>query len=128
MTHTSRKGIFTNRLTMEVERRRWKTYSNKKVSYQIEESLFNEMMALLHKIPPHVGMVVLPDAAFSQLYELIGRFLKDEIKPMLQATHARGYEVAMLESHIAKPFRITIHYLSDGETVYITRKEMLPYT
>lgn len=127
MAHNSRKGTATNRLTMEVARRQWKTYSNKDASYNIEESLFNEMMALLHNIPPHVGMVVMPDAAFAKIYELLARFLRDEIKPLLQATHARGYDVAMQESHITKPFRMTIHYLSDGETVYITRREMLPY-
>jgi len=110
-----------------IAQRQWKTYSNKDVSYKIEESLFNEMMALLHDIPQNVRMAVMPDAAFAQLYKLLARFLKDEIKPLLQATHDHGYEVAMQESHVTNPFRKTVHYLSDGQTVYITRKEMLPY-
>lgn len=127
MTHKSRKGTATNRLSMEVARRQWKTYSNKEASYKIEDSLFNEMMTLLHRIPPHGAMVVMPDSAFAQLYNILAKFLRDEIKPLLKAIHAKGYKVAMQESHITKPFNMTIHYLSDGDTVYITRTEMLPY-
>ncbi len=43
-------------LKQAIEKRKWKTYSNGEVSFQVEESLFNEMLTHLQDFPRNVAL------------------------------------------------------------------------
>lgn len=115
------------RLKEAIARRQWKANKAGKVSFQVEKSLFNEMLMHLNHVPRNVEMAILPDSAFHQIFRMLAKFLETEIHPRLQEIHGHGYSIAMQESHLTQPFSMTVHYLSDGEMVYVTRDEMLPY-
>lgn len=115
-------------LSQEIKKRKWKAYSKGEVSFQVEESLFNEMLTQLHDFPLNAAVVILLDESHDQLFRMFARVVEAEVSPRLQEFHSHGMAIAMQEAHIVQPLRMTIHYLSDGQMVYVTRKEMLPYS
>lgn len=115
------------RLKQVVAMRQWKVNRAGKARFQVETSLFNEMLMHLNHVPRNVEVAILPDEAFDQVFRMLGKFIDTEIKPRLQEIHGHGYSIAMQESHMTHPLNMTVHYLSDGNMVYVTRKEMLPY-
>lgn len=115
------------RLKQEIARRQWKANKAGKVSFQVEASLFNEMLMHVNRVPQNVEMAILPDNAFDQIFRMLAKFIDTEIHPRLQEIHGHGYSIAMQESHMTHPLNMTVHYLSDGEMVYVSREEMLPY-
>lgn len=112
-----------NQLKQENKQRKWKTYEN----LWIEESLFNEIIRHTQGIPENVKMAAMPDEVFENLYKMFYNTYRQHIAPALRRTHDHGYKVAMQEQHLVEPVTMTIHWLSDGKAVYVSRKEMLPY-